>query len=187
MTHPRGMRRTALVFAVVLLGCGGRIDPATEDASVDSGTTVPDTRPTPVPTGDPPPEFDAMPPPLPDADGCYPGDIETQACGACGKRLRYCDPSGSWKPWKACQDEIVGAECKIGDTNTVDCGNCGKQKDFCDPVSCTWVAGSCAGEGPCAPGDVDSSAATCTVPGETRIRTCTFKCTWGPYGSCAKP
>jgi len=117
---------------------------------------------------------------------CTPGDIESRACGKCGKQKRACG-TGTWGDWKACEDEIATAECAIGETRETDCGNCGKQKDTCDPAACTWVDGSCGGEGECAPGDVDTTTASCTTAGEIRTRTCDDKCKYSAFGACALP
>jgi len=117
---------------------------------------------------------------------CSAGDIETRACGACGKQSRTCASSG-WEAWKPCQDEIATAECKIGDTRSTKCGNCGTQKDTCDPAKCSWVDGTCGGEGVCAPGDIEKTTASCTVAGTVRIRTCSDTCVFGPYSDCVAP
>ncbi len=197
MGHGYPMRRSIKRLVLLLLlsasgGCGGRIvDTAASDASVDTiapaptGTTT-GTSPVPTSTSVPPspgPDAGTKPPP---GDPCTePGDIEKRVCGKCGRQIRTCAVSRVWNPWKPCEDEIPDAECAIGEVRVEECGNCGKEKDTCDPVECTWVVGTCTGEGPCGPGDIDRTPASCP-PGEYRERICDTKCSWPPFGPCTK-
>jgi len=183
------MRRTTAFLIVIALGglvgaCAQTSDdplpPPTKDGGVDTtpaiDTSIAEVDPdAPIDTGS-----------GGEVSTCTPGDIQKEACGKCGKRIRSCGPSG-WLAWKACEDEIADAECSVGETNTIDCGNCGKQKDTCDPVACTWVTGSCTGEGECAPGDKEKTAASCTVVGEVRERLCSDLCKFSPWSACKLP
>jgi hypothetical protein len=184
-------RQTACLFAIALTclvgACaqtddGGGLPPSKIDGGVDTtpgvDTNVTETDPDAIIDTGTPGEV---------GPSCTPGDIDNQACGKCGKQIRTCGPASTWNPWKPCQDEIAGADCSIGEVNTIDCGNCGKQKDTCDPVACTWVTGSCSGEGPCAPGDKEKTTASCTVAGEVRERLCSDKCAWSAFSACKLP
>lgn len=122
-----------------------------------------------------------------DAESCTYPQTETRACGFCGTQSRFCLPQGVYTGWTDCVGERGDAECKVGEKRTNPCGNCGKAIDFCDVKTCTWITGLCAGEGPCAPGDTDTTKASCTVTGEVRARTCTEKCEWGSFGACSIP
>ena len=118
--------------------------------------------------------------------GCTAGDLQKRACGKCGTQIRTC-ASGVWKDWLACEGELATAECAIDETRNSPCGNCGMQKDTCDPTACTWSAGSCTGEGPCAAGDSETTTASCTTAGEIRTRTCSDKCMWSAFSACELP
>jgi len=122
-----------------------------------------------------------------DADRCESGAFEDRGCGKCGRQWRVCKSTGEFGAWGPCKDEISGAECSLGETRTLDCGNCGKQIDTCDFISCTWVTGSCTGEGECAPCDVDYLAGSCSTPLEVRARMCSPTCKWPPIAPCRMP
>lgn len=120
---------------------------------------------------------------------CPPLTTESKACGRCGTRTRTCSSFGIWNEWSLCKDEksVTEAECTIDEVRATPCGNCGTQKDSCDPTTCTWNVGVCLGEGPCAPGDEETSTASCPVVGEVRTRTCSDKCAWSAFGDCTLP
>lgn len=122
-----------------------------------------------------------------DMGTCTPLTSETKSCGKCGKRTRTCSSGGTWNEWSTCSGEDPSAECSVDEVRAAPCGNCGTQKDTCDPTSCTWSTGVCLGEGVCAPGDLDTSTASCSTVGEVRIRTCSDKCAWGAYSDCTLP
>lgn len=122
-----------------------------------------------------------------DMGTCTPLTSETKSCGKCGKRTRTCSSGGTWNEWSTCSGEDPSAECSVDEVRAAPCGNCGTQKDTCDPTSCTWSTGVCLGEGVCAPGDTDTSTASCSTVGEVRIRTCSDKCAWGAYSDCTLP
>jgi hypothetical protein len=164
----------------------------TPDASFDAAprgdTATTDTREAAVPDTRPdtmtPDTRDARPA---DTDACTPGATETRPCGACGSQSRFCLGEGYFTSWTTCAGERADVECKIGEKRSTDCGNCGKAVDFCDTKTCAWISGLCAGEGPCAPGDVESTRASCTVSDEVRTRTCDDKCAWSSFSACGLP
>jgi len=119
-----------------------------------------------------------------DAEACTFPASQTKPCGYCGTQSRTCLPTGVWSGYSTCAGERAGAECAIGEKRTSDCGLCGKQTDFCEVATCTWSAGFCAGEGPCAEGDEESTRASCTTPGEVRTRKCDNKCQWSAFSTC---
>jgi N-acetylneuraminic acid mutarotase len=123
----------------------------------------------------------------PDTDACTPGATETRTCGACGSQSRFCLSEGYFTSWTTCTGERADVECKIGEKRSTDCGNCGKAVDFCDTKTCAWISGLCAGEGPCAPGDVETTKASCSVVDEVRTRTCDDKCAWSTFSACGLP
>lgn len=147
----------------------GPVDTATADTTSDTGAPV-DTSV--VDIG-------------PDAETCtYPAS-ETKPCGYCGTYSRTCLPSGFWSEFSECSGERGGGECKVGDKRTSDCGNCGTLTEYCDTSTCAWTTtGFCAGEGPCAVGDEESTRASCTALGEVRVRKCDSKCQWSDYSTC---
>ncbi len=176
MRHSWFVRRSLLV-AFALAACGGRVGAqGPEDASVDSSKPAADTSPTPPAEA----SSEATPPPR----ECSVGDVEKRACGKCGVQFRVCGPDQTWLPWKVCEDEVVDAECLPGETRTSKCGLCGTSKDTCE--KCKWVSSGCAGEGECKPGEIDTTSASCTVPGEVRTRVCDAKCKWGAFTACMK-
>lgn len=124
-----------------------------------------------------------------DAGSCPPLTTETKACGRCGTRTRTCSSFGTWNEWSLCKDEksVTEAECTIDEVRATPCGNCGTQKDSCDSTTCTWNVGVCLGEGACAPGDEETSTASCPTVGEVRTRTCSDKCAWSAYSDCTLP
>jgi hypothetical protein len=186
--YDRSMRSTFFFLPVLgLLGCGPRvIVDVVQDGGGDGGSPVVDAGPDAIAEALPPwdigPPTEIGPPPPPD---CTPGDIETKKCGKCGKQIRVCSPSG-WEPWRACTDELPGAACAVGETRGSTCGRCGVQTDLCDTTACTWIAGTCAGEGPCSPGDIEKTGAACSS-GLVRTRTCSDKCAWSDWSACAPP
>jgi N-acetylneuraminic acid mutarotase len=129
----------------------------------------------------------AMDAPAADAATCVYPKTETRACGACGSQSRFCLPEGLFTGWTDCVGEKGDTECKVGEKRVTECGNCGKATDFCDPKECVWIGGLCAGEGPCAPGDTDSTKASCSVADTVRTRTCDDKCQWSEFSSCDLP
>ncbi len=164
--------RALLLASPSLVSCASPEDPfpaAADSGPKDSGNDSSTDAPSDVPTV------------------CTPGDLDKRACGKCGKQIRTCDAAGQWNAWKACEDEIADAECSIGETKSDACERCGTIKSTCDPVSCTFNAGACTGSGECEPGDVVKSSASCTTPGEIRIKTCSDKCSFGPFGACGLP
>lgn len=176
----------ALICAASFLACAqaNEEDPApTEpvETTYDSGT--PDTA---SDTGAADTTADTTP--TPDAAWLctYPA-TETKACGACGTQSRFCLPSNQWTGWTDCAGEKADVECKVGEKRTSDCGNCGKATDFCDTATCTWVSGMCTGEGDCAPGDEETTTASCTDPTQLRTRTCSDSCKWSTFSACAAP
>jgi hypothetical protein len=101
---------------------------------------------------------------------CKAGDQEMQSCGACGQRVRTCDPSCKWGSWGSCQSRGV---CTPGQTETGSCGMCGQRTRRCTQ-SCSWGAwGSCTGQGVCSPGQTTSQGC-----GACRAKKCTNSCTW---------
>lgn len=122
-----------------------------------------------------------------DAAKCTPLTTENKACGKCGTATRTCSSGGTWNEWSACAGEKTFTSCTVGEVRATECGKCGTQKDTCDPVTCEWLTGACLGEGVCAKGEVDVTAASCPVVGEVRERTCSDKCAWGAYGECTLP
>jgi len=167
----------SLGIAIVLVGCGGPEAGSTPpDTAVASDTMPFDDTSTPDTTVP-----DASP--IDTAPECSPGDIQKEACGKCGKRIRTCRSTG-WSPWEPCADEVPGAVCKVGDFKTIPCAHCGMQKDLCDPVACTWVTGSCAGEGVCEPGE---KKLTPCPPGKDVESICSSTCTWVLTSPCIPP
>jgi N-acetylneuraminic acid mutarotase len=122
-----------------------------------------------------------------DAASCIYPKTETRACGACGSQSRFCLPENVFTGWTDCVGEKGDTECKVGEKRFTECGNCGKATDFCDPKECVWIGGLCAGEGPCAPGDEETTKASCSVADTVRTRTCDDKCQWGEFSSCDLP
>jgi N-acetylneuraminic acid mutarotase len=207
MTTMTRIRNLALCFAIAgAAACangnddqGNQTPDAGPDSSIDVGSDTPvDTHPDVAPTDtgrDTGPSdtggeisSDASDASSPDTSTkCAYPDTETRPCGHCGKQTRFCLPSDVWTGWSGCAGEIVGdVECSVGETRVSDCGNCGKSTDICDPVACTFVTGSCAGEGPCSPGDVETTSASCPA-GLIRTHTCGDTCTWSPFSDCASP
>ncbi len=173
------------------LGVGGD-SAVTGDAGFDS-SHLPDTKPAldtgksdvaSVDTGVDAPKdtFDA-------SSACSYPSSDTQPCGKCGTQTRGCLPGGVWGAFDTCTGEKVGASyCNIGDTKTSDCGTkCGISKDYCDPITCTFNVGVCLGEGDCTASTSETTAASCTVSGEVRTRTCGLTCKWGAYSDCSLP
>ncbi len=192
-----GRTALALFCAASVVACATSEDQgpaaATPDAAVttDSSTT-PDVATDGAPTSDSAVATDSGGLPgdvsVPaDAESCVYPKTETRACGYCGTQSRFCLPDGVYTGWTDCVGELGGAECMVGEKRTNDCGNCGKVVDFCDVKTCTWITGLCAFEGPCAPGDVETTKASCSVSGEVRTRTCNDKCEWGSFGACDLP
>lgn len=136
---------------------------ADSEASIESGSTA-DTTPV-----------------------CTVGASETRPCGACGTQNHFCLPTGTWTDWTTCTGEKDGTECVVGEKRTSDCGNCGKATDTCDTKTCTWETGSCTGEGECAPGDEETTKASCADPAQLRKRTCSDSCKWSTFSACEMP
>lgn len=119
-----------------------------------------------------------------DPKDCTPPLEQKERCGKCGFRTRSCEPSGRFGSWGLCLDQRQGQDfCNIGETRTAACGNCGSAVDRCDPETCTWTVGQCEKEG-CKIGEFDTSAASCTTPGEVRNRQCSTTCAWSEFSSC---
>jgi hypothetical protein len=83
--------------------------------------------------------------------------------------------------------ELTNAQCSVGEKRTLDCGQCGTETDFCDPTMCQWISGLCVGEGPCLPGEVDTTKASCTDADAVRTRTCGNDCQWPAFSTCQLP
>lgn len=81
-----------------------------------------------------------------EADGCpTPGQIEEVACGACGRRSRFCTSAGVWE-YGVCMGE---GGCSPGATRSAACGACGTRDEVCD-ASCAWVPfGTCEASPDC--------------------------------------
>lgn len=122
-----------------------------------------------------------------DGATCSYPKTETRACGYCGSQSRFCLAEGVFTDWTDCVGERADAECKVGEKRSSDCGNCGKVTDYCDPKACTWISGLCTGEGPCSPGDTDTTKASCSDPTAVRTRTCDTTCNWSDFSDCAAP
>lgn len=91
------------------------------------------------------------------------------------------------KPDAGPVDSGPQAECFFGASESRPCGNCGQQRRTC--YSGQWGDwGSCIGEGPCAPGTIQTTACGSDIApchGGTRTRTCEAACVWGRYSACA--
>jgi hypothetical protein len=74
---------------------------------------------------------------LPDGALCVSGEVETQACGNCGRQVRLCT-GGAWGSWAACGGEGV---CAIG---ALDTGACGSDVGTCQKGTRTrWCMSTC--------------------------------------------
>lgn len=114
-----------------------------------------------------------------DVGACSNGEVQVEACGACGTRSRTC-ADGSWSPWSDCGGEGV---CAPGDSRSDDCGNCGFSEVTCTEV-CEWSAGECTGQGECSSGDVETT--DCGEEG-TQARECGAECSWTDFSDCVEP
>jgi len=174
-------RAVAWGACVTALGCatagddGGFNNPDAGKDSTAVDTTIDDTATTTDAGTDTAPT---------DSGACTPGDVEQRKCGMCGKQLRSCGPTGTWKAWLACEGELVGAECSVGETRVTDCPMCAKQTDTCDTTTCTFTTGTCTGGGECEPGSYEDTTASCLVAGEVRTRVCDTLCKWGSFSGC---
>jgi hypothetical protein len=111
----------------------------------------------------------------------------TESCGNCGTRSRECDDlTATWKPWGACTNtgpcnpgstrrcgsggtQTCTATCQWPTTclgqscsgeSTRACLDCGTQSRICNGSTGLYGEwGSCTGQGPCTPGDVESCGA----------------------------
>ena len=112
------------------------------------------------------------------ASDCGPNEEESEACGACGQRVRRCDQNGRWTPFGACEGEGV---CVPDATRQSPCGRCGEAVETCT-AACAWGASSvCEGEGMCDPMAEDEEDC---ADGGTRVRTCGPECAWGAFTAC---
>ncbi|MGZ3419587.1 MAG: Kelch repeat-containing protein [Polyangiales bacterium] len=168
----------------------GGVVPAAETGGSDSSSPTDSASPTDSSMVDSAPAVDtgvAMDSLPGDGATCVYPKTETRACGACGSQSRFCLPDNVFTGWTDCVGEKGDTECKVGEKRSTDCGNCGKSTDFCDPKECVWISGLCAGEGPCAPGDSETTKASCSVADTIRTRTCDDKCQWSEFSACDLP
>ena len=111
------------------------------------------------------------------ATECFPGTTDSDACGNCGMRSRYCNELGRWTPWSGCQGQGV---CVPGTLSVDECGLCGAVTSQCTDT-CQWDVGGCEGSGVCDPGTTEEEYCG---DGGVQERSCNGACEWGAFNVC---
>ncbi|MEO0322586.1 MAG: hypothetical protein AAF447_06495 [Myxococcota bacterium] len=112
---------------------------------------------------------------------CEPGTVDTEECGRCGTRERFCTADEVFTPFGDCTGEGI---CLPGTMEEFPCGNCGVEQARCTS-ECAWETTTvCTGEGVCTPGSLgDETDATCTEENFSQRPLCTEECDFEP-GFC---
>lgn len=109
-----------------------------------------------------------------DSDPAVGSTAERGCSSSCGEGVERCVDG----VWQTCTAPLT-CDCVDGSTpRMLDCGMCGQQRQIC--MGGAWVDdGTCAGSGPCSPGDVDMGS-TCGNCGRQE-RHCGTDCQWGAW------
>lgn len=143
-----------------------RMDGSRTDAGMTSGTDV---------DGDGvPAEIDCN-----DTDPAIGSTTERGCSSRCGEGVERCADGR----WETCTAPLT-CDCADGSPpRTLDCERCGTQSQVC--TGGAWVNdGTCMGQGPCTPADIDMGA-LCGMCGRQERR-CQADCTWGPWACVAE-